>query len=85
MKYEDIKDFYQRCEEHPDHQNGMISNSMIQERLNEEIDELRQYIELPWVELTDEEMHGCLGDQRLTPIGMEWARRMEQKIKERNT
>jgi hypothetical protein len=40
--------------------------------------------EREWVELTDEEMHECLGDQRLTPIGMEWARKMEQKIKERN-
>jgi hypothetical protein len=45
MKYEDIKDFYQRCEEHPDHQSGMISNSMIQQRLHEEIDELREFIE----------------------------------------
>jgi len=45
MKYEDIKEFYQRCEEHPDHQDGMISNSMIQQRLHEEIDELREYIE----------------------------------------
>jgi len=45
MKYEDIKDFYQRCDEHPDHQSGMINNSMIQERLHEEIDELREYIE----------------------------------------
>jgi len=45
MIYEDIKDFYQRCEEHPDHQSGMISNSMIQQRLHEEIDELREYIE----------------------------------------
>ena len=45
MKYEDIKYFSQRCEEHPDHQSGMISNSMIQQRLHEEIDELREYIE----------------------------------------
>jgi len=45
MKYEDIKFFNQRCEEHPDHQSGMISNSMIQQRLHEEIDELREYIE----------------------------------------
>ena len=45
MKYEDIKDFYQRCEEHPDHQSGMISNLMIQQRLHEEIDELREFIE----------------------------------------
>ncbi len=45
MNYKDIKNFNQRCEEHPDHQNGMISHAMIQERLQEEIDELRQYIE----------------------------------------
>jgi hypothetical protein len=45
MKYEDIKDFNQRCEEHPDHQTGMISERMIQARLSEEIDELRAYIE----------------------------------------
>jgi hypothetical protein len=53
MKYEDIKDFYQRCEEHPDHQSGMISNSMIQQRLHEEIDELREYIEQA------SSQHGC--------------------------
>jgi len=45
MIYEDIKDFYQRCEEHPDHQSGMITEAMIQQRLHEEIDELREYIE----------------------------------------
>ena len=45
MKYEDIKFFSERCEEHPDHQSGKISNSMIQQRLHEEIDELREYIE----------------------------------------
>ena len=45
MKYEDIKDFYQRCDEHPDHQSGMISNQMLLDRLHEEIDELREFIE----------------------------------------
>jgi hypothetical protein len=45
MRYEDIKDFNQRCEEHPDHQSGMISNAMIIQRLHEEIDELREFIE----------------------------------------
>lgn len=45
MKYQDIKDFSQRCEEHPDHQMGMISHEMIQMRLHEEIAELRHYIE----------------------------------------
>ena len=45
MKYKDIKDFYERCDKHPDHQNGMISYSMIERRLREEIEDLRQYIE----------------------------------------
>ena len=45
MKYEEIKDLSQRCEEHPDHQTGMISGRMIEARLSEEIDELRAYIE----------------------------------------
>lgn len=45
MNYKDIKDFNTRCEEHPDHQTGMITNAMIQQRLHEEIDELRDYIE----------------------------------------
>jgi hypothetical protein len=45
MKYKDIKDFNQRCEEHPDHQTGMISNQMLFNRLHEEIEELREYIE----------------------------------------
>ena len=45
VKYKDIKDFWERCEKHPDHQTGMISYSMIERRLREEIEELRQYIE----------------------------------------
>ena len=54
MKYEDIKDFYERCEEHPDHQTGMISYRMIERRLQEEIEELRQYIEAKLLEKKDE-------------------------------
>lgn len=40
-----IKTWNERCEEHPDHQHGMISDSMIQARMQEEIDELRQALE----------------------------------------
>ena len=36
-----IKTWYERCEEHPDH-NGIVSHRMIQQRMQEEIDELRQ-------------------------------------------
>lgn len=45
MRYEDIRYFNQRCEEHPDHQSGMVTDMMIRQRLEEEIDELRTYIE----------------------------------------
>ena len=37
-----IKTWSERCEEHPDHQERIISERMIQERMQEEIDELRQ-------------------------------------------
>lgn len=40
-----IKTWNERCEEHPDHQERIISQRMIQERMQEEIDELRQALE----------------------------------------
>ena len=39
-----IKTWRQRCEEHPDH-DGIVSDGMIQARMQEEIDELRAAIE----------------------------------------
>ena len=45
MKYTDIKTFSERCEEHPDHQSGMVTEWDLQRRLHEEIAELRKYIE----------------------------------------
>ena len=42
----DIKTWTERCNEHPDHQSGMVSNGMIQARMQEEIDDLRAKIEL---------------------------------------
>lgn len=57
MKYKDIKDFNLRCEEHPDHQSGMISYDMIQQRLHEEIAELRAYIEQDRRELQSKGEH----------------------------
>ena len=36
-----IKTWNERCDEHPDHQSGMVSNGMIQARMQEEIDDLR--------------------------------------------
>jgi hypothetical protein len=37
-----ILTWQERCEIHPDHQTGMVSHAMIQARMQEEIDELRQ-------------------------------------------
>ena len=45
MNYKDIKDFSERCETHPDHQQGMITSTMIIQRLDQEVQELRAYIE----------------------------------------
>ena len=42
-----IKTWQQRCEEHPDHQQGIVTQQMIQDRMQEEIDELRQAIAQP--------------------------------------
>ena len=86
MKYEDIKEFSQRCEEHPDHQSGMISNSMIQQRLHEEIDELREYIEQRiWVGLTDEQIDDLWESTASYYNTHDFARAIEAKLKERNT
>lgn len=55
MRYKDIKSYSQRCEEHSDHQSGMVTNSMIVQRLNEEIDELREYIENQAIKQTEKQ------------------------------
>lgn len=49
-----IKTWQQRCEDHE----GIVTNQMIRERMQEEIDELRQALARPkkeWVGLTDNE------------------------------
>jgi hypothetical protein len=92
MKYEDIKDFNQRCEEHPDHQTGMISERMIQDRLSEEIDELREYIEQrTWVGLTDEDRQAAFESMpdMLEGFLYKWgwlhfSKAIEAKLREKN-
>jgi hypothetical protein len=39
-----IKTWQQRCEEHPDHE-GIVTEQMIRDRMQEEIDELRQALD----------------------------------------
>ena len=41
----DVKTWIERCDEHPDHQSGMISDGMIRARMCEEIADLRAEIE----------------------------------------
>jgi len=48
-----IKTWQERCEIHPDHQTGMITYQMIQNRMQEEIDDLRDALEKT---LTDAEI-----------------------------
>lgn len=47
-----IKTWVERCDEHPDHQSGMVSNGMIQARMQEEIDDLRAENEMLIVTVT---------------------------------
>ena len=81
MKYQDIKEFSKRCDEHPDHQDGMISNSMIQQRLHEEIYELRKYLEREWVGLTLEDMQ----DLNVSKDWLDGARWAATLLLEKNT
>jgi hypothetical protein len=88
MKYEDIKYFNERCEEHPDHQTGMISYRMIEQRLEEEIEELRQYIEQrPWVGLTEDEIALIVGECAASHRhdDVTFAKEIEAKLREKNT
>jgi len=41
----EIKTWHQRCMEHVDHQNGMVSEGMLRARMCEEIEELRAELE----------------------------------------
>ena len=84
-KYEDIKDFYERCDKHPDHQSGMISYAMIERRLHEEIEELRQFIEKRrWQTLNDAEYLEIL-DELGDGGFLAFYTLIEAKLREKNT
>lgn len=83
MRYENIKGFNTRCKEHPDHQFGMISDEMLKDRLFEEIDELRAFIEQrEWVGLTDADFDK---EKFVDYNFMAGTRFAEAKLKEKNT
>ncbi len=52
----------ERCETHPDHQTGMVTNQMIRDRMQEEIDALRAVLEIaPDALLSDDEIKELAG------------------------
>jgi len=78
-----IKTWQQRCEEHPDH-NGIVSESMIRARMQEEIDELRAAIEQEprqWQRLTEIEFRMLYVN---TPDYKTLWEAIEAKLRERN-
>ena len=92
-----IKTWSERCEEHPDHQMGMISEGMIRARMQEEIDELRQALETEreWVGLTADEIWKCNKAKSGSAVEFhicyehqnveDFAEAIEAKLKEKNT
>ena len=85
-----IKTWSERCEEHPDHQERIITERMIQERMQEEIDELRQALETKreWVGLTDEEIvaatNAVHGFGAIKQKDMNFAKAIEARLREKN-
>lgn len=77
-----VKTWGERCDTHPDHQTGMISQRMIQARMQEEIDELRQALE-EWVELTKEECFELCTALKDKPFSLLVA--VQEKLREKNT
>ena len=91
-----IKTWHERCEEHTDHPERIITERMIQSRMQEEIDELRQALETEreWVGLTANEIwkcnkaksgsavefHICYEHQNV----LDFAESLEAKLREKN-
>ena len=81
-----IKTWQQRCEEHPDH-NGIVTERMIQARMQEEIDELRAPRQ--WQGLTADEIWDAWCEQAKPERDTRnfvaaFARAIEAKLQERN-
>lgn len=62
-----IKTWTERCDDHPDHQTGMISHSMIQARMQEEIEDLRAEVEKLRAALMEISQY-----ETNAPAGFEW-------------
>ena len=80
-----IKTWRERCNDHPDHE-GIVTHAMIQARMQEEIDELREALrsKREWVGLTDEEIEEtCPYD--VNRREMNFARDLDAKLQEKNT
>lgn len=80
-----IKTWQQRCEEHPDH-NGIVSEGMIQARMQEEIDELRAALkQRQWQGLTEaEKVNVAIKCGCADVAWMDFADAIEAKLKAKN-
>ena len=67
-----IKTWQQRCEEHPDHE-GIVIEQMIRERMQEEIDELRQALaqHVDAVNMSQKRVDETVKGKH-EPVGGEW-------------
>lgn len=59
----EIKTWVERCNDHPDHQTGMVSNDMIRARMGEEIADLR--IEVERLRAENEQKQWLIDDARV--------------------
>lgn len=71
MRYEDIKTYVERCENF----DGIVTNQIVVDRLLEEIDELREYIETKRKPLTDEEILKVYDDMFNQIVGPNYRQR----------
>jgi hypothetical protein len=81
MSYKDIKTFSERCETHPNHQHGMMSSGMICDRLYEEVEELRMYIEaMEQLVVGEDWMERGEGNVAVCPPKQEWVGLTDDEI-----
>jgi hypothetical protein len=85
-----IKTWQERCEEHPDHE-GIVTEQMIRNRMQEEIDELRQALEekrepVGYFSVNDygrwEENEGTYGEPLYTAPPKQWVGLTDEEVSE---
>jgi hypothetical protein len=64
--------------------NEVEKHSNLGKQILREIGQPYHFEKREWVGLTDEELH-VLFDSPMTPTGLDWAKKIEAKLKEKNT